>query len=309
MEGDPAASRAASAAPSRGWLYFLLAAMLLFWSGNFIVGKYAVRQLPGTLAAVLRIELAAAFVLPLFWWQRRQGGARWPARREWPRLLAVGVLGIAGNQMLFIVGLEYTSVAHAAFLVTLNPILVLVLARLVGGEKLTPRRVAGMLVAASGVLMLQFWPERAAAAAKAASFTGDALIFCSGLLFAGFAVWGKPITRHQAAVTITASAYVGATVLLLPATLWIWRGFAWSAISVSAWLSVLYMAIFPSVLAYLIFSYALRHTSASRLAALAYLQPPLATLLAAITLGERLTLPVLASGAVICAGVYLAERS
>ncbi len=68
------------------------------------------------------------------------------------------------------------------------------------------------------------------------------------------------------------------------------------------------MALFSSVISYLIYYYALSKISASRVSAFNYLQPVVATLLAAVMLGERVTLPVVAGGAVVFSGVYLTER-
>jgi drug/metabolite transporter (DMT)-like permease len=68
------------------------------------------------------------------------------------------------------------------------------------------------------------------------------------------------------------------------------------------------MAIFPSVICYLIYYYALKQIPASRVAALAYLQPVLATVLGVLLLGEHVTVPLVAGGVVIFAGVYLTER-
>ena len=68
------------------------------------------------------------------------------------------------------------------------------------------------------------------------------------------------------------------------------------------------MALFPSVVAYLIYYHALAHMTASRVSAFSYLQPVFASLMGLFILGESLGAPVIAGGAVILAGVYLAER-
>ena len=95
---------------------------------------------------------------------------------------------------------------------------------------------------------------------------------------------------------------------LAPLALWQSRGFHFAAVSVAAWTSLFYMALFPSVISYLIYYYALSQIPASRVAAFAYLQPVLATIMAVAALGERVSGPLLAGGAVIFSGVYLAER-
>jgi drug/metabolite transporter (DMT)-like permease len=68
------------------------------------------------------------------------------------------------------------------------------------------------------------------------------------------------------------------------------------------------MAIFPSVVSYLIYYWALGHISASRVAAFSYLQPALATTMAVLALGERVSPAMVAGGAVIFSGVYITER-
>jgi drug/metabolite transporter (DMT)-like permease len=71
---------------------------------------------------------------------------------------------------------------------------------------------------------------------------------------------------------------------------------------------MLYMAAFSSVAAYLIFYYGLQYIPATRMSAFSYLQPPIATTMSWMLLGERVTLPLVAGGLVIFAGVYLTER-
>ncbi len=308
MEGDSGLERQ-EGEPSKRLIYGLLSLMLAFWSGNFIIGKWALRELPPVLAGALRVVCASAFVLPLFFWDRRRDGHRRPTTTELPMMLLFSVGGISLNQVLFMVGLANTTVAHSSILVTLNPIIVLLMARFFGVERLTARRVAGMSVAATGVLVLQLWSSPAVASQSGPSLLGDSFIVLSTLMLAAFMVLGKPVIGHHSAITVTTCAYVGAALALTPISLWMYRDFAFHRVSTGAWLSVVYMALFPSVLAYMIFSYALKHIGPTRLAAVTYLQPLLATSLAACTLGESITVPVVASGAVICSGVFIAERS
>lgn len=308
MEGD-SGSAYQEATPSSRLIYGLLSLMLAFWSGNFIIGKWALRELPPVLAGALRVVCASVFVLPMFLWERWKTGSRRPSNTELPMVLLFSVGGISLNQVLFMVGLANTTVAHSSILVTLNPIVVLLMARCFGVERLTMRRIVGMSVAATGVLVLQIWSAPAAVSQSGPSLMGDAFIVLSTLMLAAFMVLGKPVIGHHSAVTITTCAYVGAALALTPVSLWMYRDFAFHRVSTGAWLSVVYMAVFPSVLAYLIFSYALKHLGPTRLAAVTYLQPLLATSLAAFTLGEAITVPVVASGAVICSGVFIAEKS
>ncbi|MBI1791560.1 MAG: EamA family transporter [Acidobacteria bacterium] len=297
----------AAAARSGVLLYSAIAAMVLLWSANFIVGKIALREFPPLICGGLRIGLAGLFMIPAYLWQhRRAEGETWD-RSDLPVLLFLGICGVALNQVLFLSGLSRTSVGHSAFVIATTPILVLLLAAAAKQEQVTPRKLAGMTIALAGVLLLNVLPASRQPGAGP-SLLGDAFVFLAGLTFALFTVLGKQISRRHSAITVNAFGYVSGGLALAPLTYWASRDFSYSQVSAAGWVSLVYMALFPSVVCYLIYYYALQRISASRVSAFSYLQPALATLMAAVALGERVTLPVVAGGAVIFSGVYLAER-
>ena len=95
---------------------------------------------------------------------------------------------------------------------------------------------------------------------------------------------------------------------MLPLVLWQSTAFDFSRVSAAAWASVAYMAVFSAVLAYLIFYYALQRLPASRVSALSYLQPVLATILAALILGEIPGAGFAVACALVLIGVFVTER-
>jgi len=206
------------------------------------------------------------------------------------------------------VGLSRTSVAHAAILIGLTPIQVLIVARLRGQERITARKAVGMAIALAGVAVLKAF-EPAAGNGAGATWTGDFVVLLAGLCFALFTVFGKEVTEQYSTITMNTYAYVGGAVALLPLTLWEAARQPLAHVSAGAWLAAIYMALFPSVIAYLIYYHALAHMTASRVSAFSYLQPVFASVMGVVILGESLGAPVIAGGAVILAGVYLAERA
>ena len=289
-------------------LYALILLMVAFWSGNYIAGKIALRELSPLFLAGLRIGLAGVTMVPLYAWERvrkRDRSLTVTARHDVVRLLLLGLLGVTLNQFFFIVGLSRTSVAHAAILIGLTPIQVLIIAGVRGQERITARKVAGMAIALAGVALLKAFEP---AAGTGATWLGDFFILLTGLCFALFTVFGKEVTREYSTITMNTYAYVGGAVALLPLTLWEAAHQPLAHVSAGAWLAAIYMALFPSVVAYLIYYHALAHMAASRVSAFSYLQPVFATIMGVVLLGESLGAPVIAGGAVILAGVYLAER-
>jgi len=291
-------------APSPARLYLLLALMLAFWSFNYVVGKVALREFPPLLLAGLRTAIAGLIMLPIYLFRqpaRQRDLWKW---REFRTLALLGLCGVVVNQMFFVLGLARTSVAHAAIVIALTPMLVLIMAVGVGQEHLKWRQTAGMAIALAGVVVLQLGKK----SGTAATLFGDFLIFLAALTFAIFTVAGKTVTKRYGPVTVNTFAYVGGGVLLLPLTVWEGSQTALPDISALAWLSVLYMAAFASVLDYLIYYYALTYAPASRVSAMSYLQPLLATLMAIPILHEPVTTPLVAGGALVLAGVYVTER-
>jgi drug/metabolite transporter (DMT)-like permease len=146
------------------------------------------------------------------------------------------------------------------------------------------------------------------AAGTGATWLGDFFVVLTGLCFALFTVFGKEVTKQYSTITMNTCAYVSGAIVLLPLTLWEAARVPLAHVSVGAWLAAIYMALFPSVIAYLIYYHALAHMAASRLSAFSYLQPVFAAIMGVVILGETLGAPVIAGGSVILAGVYMAER-
>jgi drug/metabolite transporter (DMT)-like permease len=290
-------------------LYALLFLMVAFWSGNYIAGKIALREFSPLFLAGLRIGLAGVMMLPLYGWERVAGRpARPPQATSLPHmahLLVLGLFGVTLNQVFFVVGLSRTSVAHAAILIGLTPIQVLIIAALRGQERITARKAAGMAIALAGVAVLKAFDPPGGAGA---TWTGDFIVLLAGLSFALFTVFGKEVTQLYSTVTMNTYAYVGGALALLPLTLWEAAHQPLAHVGAGAWWAAIYMALFPSVIAYLIYYHALAHMTASRVSAFSYLQPVFASVMGVAILGESLGTPVIAGGAVILTGVYLAER-
>ena len=244
-------------------------------------------------------------ILPVYFWQasRSQSRPQWTTR-DVPSLLLAGVCGVVLNQVLFVFGLSRTSAAHAAIVASMMPMAALLLTAIAGHEKIGGVKVAGVALAATGVGLLQIGRN----SAHGPSLLGDFFIFISVLALAAYTVFGKSVAMRHGTITVNTFAYVGGGALILPAVLWQAVRTDLFAAGLAPWLSVLYMALFPSVVAYLIYGYALQHLPASRVSAFSYLQPLVATSLAAVFLHEIPGAGFVAGAALVLVGVGLAER-
>lgn len=285
-------------------LYLTVVAVYLFWGGNFVFSKIALKEMPGALVAGMRTLIAAVALMAVYRQFREDG--RPPIRRdEYPQLCLIGVCGIAVNQICFLIGLSLTSASHASLVIGLTPFMVLFLAWLRGHETFTWKRAAGLSVAVLGMALLQ----KPSPSAQTASLMGDLLILGAGLSFAIYTVFGKELANTHGGMAVIAVSYLAGSVALLPVTLFFASRFDFTQVSAGAWWAFGYMTIVSSVLCYIGWAYALKRLSASRLSAFSYLQPLVATLLALPLLGEPITATLVGGGGLIMAGVFLSERA
>lgn len=225
-------------------------------------------------------------------------------REDFWLLVALGVGGVTLNQLFFTMAMDHTSVAHGSLIISTTPISVLLLARLMKQERLTARKILGMLIALSGVVLIQLTPEKS----SGAHWLGDLLALCGSLTFAAFTVFGKRITSRHSSITVNAFAYFGGSLAMLPLILWVGGGIDLSLLSTRAWLAIAYMAVFPSVLCYLGYFHALNYVSASRVAVFSYLQPAMATMMAVPLLGESVSSTLITGGCIALLGVAITQR-
>jgi len=290
--------------PSNVKLYGLLAFMLVLWSANYIVGKVILREVPGVLASGIRLAFSSLGMVPIYLWSRHRGVSQPHPGRALLKLSLLGIIGVGLNQLTFLAGLARTSVGHGALIIALTPALVLLIAALVGLEKITARKLGGLALAIAGVAVLQIQPGKF----EGASLLGDFLMFLCALSFAAFTVAGKGITARFDTVTVTTFAYCASGLTVSPVILAYYRDFPFASISAFAWIAMVYMAWIPSLLGLSIYYYALRYIPASRVSLQSYAQPLMATMFAVLLLGEPLTGGLLASGGLVLSGVFVAGR-
>lgn len=290
--------------PSNARLYLLLALTVTFWSFNYVVSKLALREFPPMLLVSLRMALAGGLLIPVYALNQSPNSSIW-SWRELRVLVPLGIGGVAGNQFFFVFGIARTSVAHAGIVIALSPILVLLLAACIGQEIVSTRKLLGMGIAFTGIIVLQLGRVQG----SSATIAGDLIVLLGALSFASFTVFGKALSKRHGGIAVNTVAYVSAGILLAPMLAWQGRNFQFTTVSSLGWLSVFYMAAFSSVLSYLMYYYALTYIPASRVSGLSYLQPVLATLMAIPILREPVGPGLLLGGSLALAGVYVTERS
>jgi drug/metabolite transporter (DMT)-like permease len=292
----------------------------VIWAVNFIAAKIGLRSFPPLTMASFRVCAAGLVMIPFYLCVKRlrmHGFAeaagvneRAFTRRDVWTFLYLGFFGVSVNQFCFTLGLHYTSVSHSAVIVGMGPIYTLILAVLLRLERATWHKAVGMAIAFTGIAVLA---SEHGISAHSASLLGDAITMTGSVGFAIYAVLGKRVAGEYDALTMTAYNHFAGALILLPLAVhqaWmLGAAGSWRAVPWQAWVSILYMGLFGSAVAYVLYYWLLRYLEASQLSAFTYLLPVLATILGIVTLGEKGSWMQLVGGALALGGVYWTESS
>jgi drug/metabolite transporter (DMT)-like permease len=285
-------------------LFTMLSLMVLIWTVNFIAGKIAFRHMPVMMLVATRLELAALVMGVIFFFTPRRTKLD---RRDIKTFILLGILGVLINQGGFSLGLKYTTVGHSAIIISIAPVLVMLLAGVSGLESISRYKIIGMALCFIGVIILA--SENGFGSFTSGTIKGDLITGVSVTGYSIYAVLAKRVVDRYDTVTMNFYNFLVAAICLLPLAIYEWIHVDWGSVGWAGWTGLAYMAVLSSVVAYLIYYWALRHMDASRLAATTYIEPVLAMILGAIFLGEHFTGHVLTGGALVLTGVYITERS
>lgn len=279
---------------------FMVQVMFGTWP---IFGKIALRALPPTALVALRVAGGATAFLIL---QRILGRAAIINRKDFARLFLYSILGVVLNQFLFVKGLSYTTVVNATILGTTIPVFTLLVCLVLGLDRVSLRRIAGILLAAAGVIYLVD-PMRADFSAN--TTLGNILIVANSLCYGAYIAISKDMLKRYGALTVITWIFLFGTILTVPVGMW---SMAESSTVQSAgplvWLVVLYIILVPTVGAYYLNAWALARVSPSTVAAYIYLQPLIAFILAPVILNEPLNSRTWIAALLIFAGVAIVSR-
>jgi drug/metabolite transporter (DMT)-like permease len=271
------------------------------FSANYIISKLGMRAFNPLVFAYLRV-LGAAIVLNLFMGRGLEARAT-PKDRK--LVVIFSLLGVVLNQTLFLTGLSFTDAHVAAILITTIPVLTLGVAMIAGRERATPMKVGGIVLAGGGALLV-VGGEGAFGSMHA--LIGAALITGNCLAYALYLVISKPAMARLSPRLTTARMFLYATAMMLPIAAVPLARESWTSIPTNAWIALLLVIAGPTVAAYWINAWTLRHADASTVATYVYVQPVLTAVLATVFLGERIRAIAIVAAAMIFTGVAMTSR-
>ncbi|CAI8702181.1 putative amino-acid metabolite efflux pump [Pseudomonas sp. IT-P74] len=289
-------------------VYLKLAAVTMVWGGTFVAGRYLAGGLSPLLAASLRFLLASVALL-LFVHMARTPLVR-PSPRRWLQLSLLGFFGIFFYNLCFFYGLHYINASRASLIVALNPAVIGLASWLLFKERLNRAKVVGIAVCMAGASMVIFSRDPKLLAGGADTWLGDLLIFGCVLGWGVYSLFSKELNHTLGPVqTVTWSILLGTVMLWITCIV---RGevsvAAIAQLGVQQWLSLLYLGVLGSALAYIGYYDGIRKIGATRSGVFIALNPLTAVILGALLLDEPLTLAMCLGGGLILAGIFLCNK-
>ena len=288
-------------APTR--VYILLVLTTLLWGGGPVAGKLALRGIPPITIGFLRFGLAAVILMLVR--GRSFPGWRKVLRQDGWLFLGLGIFGAFLNHLSFIFGLRLAPASHAAIVApATSPIWTMLLAARLGGERITRDQILGLLLCMVGVVLVVglegptgAWPI----------FLGDVSFVLCGMVWALYSYLSKVAMRRMTAeATLAYGISIGCVFLGLAATVERPWGVL-SAASLSAWVSVLYLSVGPTLLAGFWWNLGIRQVGAGQTAVFSNLMPVSGVMLSWLILGERLGLLQMLGGGLAVVGVWVCQ--
>lgn len=243
----------------------------------------------------------------IFWLFQRLFVPEKVERKDLIMLAVCGMFGFALNQTLFYEGLNLSTPVDASLIHVLNPILVMVFATLIAGEKVTWKKAAGIALGATGVLILVLYGRQVSFNGNHA--LGNILIFANMLFYALYLVLIKPLIGKYHTTTILKWVSFFGFLFVFPLSIKPALEINFGAITFTAWLGIIYIIVLNTFVAYLLINFALKSLSATVVSYYSYLQPVIAAVMS-VTIGQGgITAPKIFAALLIFSGVYVVNRA
>jgi drug/metabolite transporter (DMT)-like permease len=283
----------------------VLALAALFWSGNFIAGRALRGQIDPLTLNFARWLLALALIAPFVW----QGAMTsfHVLRREWRLILSLGATGIAMFHTLVYMALKSTTATNALMILSLAPIVTLFGAVAIGMEQATRRQLVGASVSVIGAGVLISRGKVATILTEGFN-AGDLWMLLAVVVWASYSLLLRRRPTNMPSSVALAASIVAALALMAPLLIIRAPTCLSDFESVSLLLSIGYIAIFASAIAFLLWSYRVSRLGPARAGQFLHLMPVFGAGLAVLLLGELPTPTQIAGALLVLSGIAIVER-
>ncbi len=273
------------------------------WGANAVILKFLTGAMPVAVLNASRLLVASLVLLLVVGVLRRGRGLPRLSARVWLSVALVGLIGTSLYQYLFASGIKLSSASLTAMVSSTNPVWIGLIG-LFTGQRLSRWQLVGVPVTVLGVAILSWQSIVSANVAP----LGVGLLIASNIAWAVYTVCSRPLFRFLQPLEFTAFSFALGAFPYLLLTVPAWFSPVVAKIPLTTWAWVVLSALIAQVIGFIGWFIGTERLGAARVSVLMNVTPVVGLGLAAIVLGERLTLLKLAAVLVVFIGVYLASR-
>jgi drug/metabolite transporter (DMT)-like permease len=278
-----------------------LFAINVFWGASFVANTIALKSIGPIEIASLRFFIAAPLLLVITLLWKGRDIFKFD-KKDLGIFIIMALAGVTFQYVFQVSAQDYTTATNASLLINTSVFFIMFLGAVFLREKLTWWKIVGAIVGFAGVAVLL------------GNFTfnlsghviGDILIIVSAFLWAVYSIYGKKVADKYHPLTVLNYVFIIGTIGLIPFYLFTPHSSV-TSIPAVAWAAILFLSLFCSIFAYVIYNIALEKMDASRVAVYIYFVPLSTIVLSMIVIHESITTTTLGGGLMVLLGMYLAE--
>jgi drug/metabolite transporter (DMT)-like permease len=269
------------------------------WGASFIATKYALSELNPLTVILLRLFLGIVLLSTLAVYARKDFSISIKNHRGILLLALIAVFHL----WIQVTGLQFTTASNTGWIIGFTPVFMALLAVFVFKEKITIIKTVGILIAFFGLLLLMSKGDLSSI--DLISNKGDFLVLASALTWSVYSMVNKKVSVSYSPLMTILYLFIMMAVVLLPFTVNAKNFDLVLNLSGVGWVSILFLGIFCSGVAYVLWAQALQEMESSKVGAFLYFEPFVTVFAAWLLLKEEITLLIILSGVIITFGVLL----
>jgi len=275
----------------------------LFWGVSFIATKTALNELTPLMIIICRLLLGITFLTILALYTKRDFSIKLKQHAFILLLAAIAVFHL----WIQVTGLQYTSAANTGWIIGTAPVFIAIMGVIFFREKINLKQLTGIIIAFSGLLLLISKGE--ISSIGFVSNKGDFLVLASAFTWGAYSMVNKKISLTYPPLMTILYLFIIMAVLILPFTANEETILRLEHLSSIGWISIIFLGIFCSGIAYVLWAQSLKDMDSSKVGAFLYFEPFVTVFSAWIFLHENITLIMLVSGIIIIVGVIIVNRN
>ncbi len=282
--------------------YLLIILAVIFWGSSFIATKVALKELSPETIISLRLIIASVFLLITALLLKKDFSINLKSHGFIFILALIAVFHL----MIQVTGLKYTTASNTGWIIGTAPIFMAILAAIFFREKIGLLKIGGIIIAMFGLLLLI--GKGNITNVDLIKNKGDLLVLASAFTWGVYSMVNKKISLSYSPMMTILYLFIMMAVIIIPFNLNAASVNSVVHLSLNGWISILFLGLFCSGIAYVIWAYSLRDLESAKVGAFLYFEPLVTVLAAWVLLNESITLLMILSGVIITLGVVLVNK-